>query len=242
MAAPSPNLIGTLLLLVGLELILGVDNVLVIAIVTERLRPELQNRARVTGLTLALGARAVMLAGVVWLMRLDQPLLHIAGHGLSLRDLILIGGGAFLIAKATREIHLVVELRDETGSHRHTASFGSVVLQIVGLDLVFSMDSVITAVGLTDNLWIILVAVLLSFIVVLAFARPVGEFILRHPGLKVLALSFLITIGVTLCIEAFDAHVPKAYLYLPMAFSLAVQLLQLRLEHNRRRRVEPERD
>lgn len=230
------NLVGTLFLLVGLELILGVDNILVIAIVTSQLRPEVRNRARVIGLSIALLGRALMLTGVVWLIGLDKPYFSVFGRGISLRDCILIAGGLFLIAKATREIHNVVELREDEGGHRQFASFGAALVQIVALDLVFSIDSVITAVGLTENLVIILVAVLISFLIVLAFAQRVGDFILRHPGLKVLALSFLITIGVTLCIEAFDAHVPKAYLYMPMAFSLAVQLLQLRLDENRKRK------
>ena len=236
LATAPGNLLGTLLLLVGLELVLGVDNVLVIALVTARLRPEQRGRARAIGLSIALLARMGMLTGVVWLMRLSTPLLTIFGHGLSGRDLILLAGGLFLMTKATREIHHVVELKDEAGAgERAFDSFASAVAQIVALDIVFSLDSVITAVGLASDLWVILTAVVLSFVVVLSFARPVGDFILRHPGLKVLALSFLITIGVTLCVEAFGAHVPKAYLYLPMGFAFAVQLLQLRLEANRAR-------
>jgi predicted tellurium resistance membrane protein TerC len=229
--------LAILALLVGLEMVLGVDNVLVIAIFVQRLAPEHRQRARIIGLALALVARLAMLVIVLLLASLTQPvLLHF-----SVRDLLLISGGLFLLWKAVSEIHHTVELKDEeAASTGGSSTFGSVVSQIVLMDIVFSIDSVITAVGLTDRLWIIITAVLASFAVILAFARQVGDFILRHPALKILALSFLITIGVTIFMEGLHKHVPKAYIYLPMGFALMVELLQMRYEQNRSRRLHTE--
>jgi predicted tellurium resistance membrane protein TerC len=223
--------LALLALLIGLELVLGVDNVLVIAIFVGRLPAEKQQKARILGLGLALLARIVLLAVVVFLVGLTRPLVW---H-LSARDLILISGGLFLLYKAVREIHHTIAIDDE-GAHSAaglSGAFRAVIGQIVLLDIVFSIDSVITAVGLTSELWIIITAVVLSFVAILFFAQPIGEFILRHPALKILALSFLITIGVTLFMEGLHKHVPKAYIYLPMGFALFVELLQMRYEHNR---------
>jgi predicted tellurium resistance membrane protein TerC len=157
---------------------------------------------------------------------------------LSVRDLILLAGGLFLLYKAVHEIHHTVEFRDaEHGTGQQASgAFASIITQIVLLDVVFSIDSVITAVGLTQQLWIIVSAVVLSFVGILFFARPIGDFILRHPALKILALSFLITIGVTIFMEGLHKHVPKAYIYLPMGFALMVEMLQMRYERNRRRK------
>jgi predicted tellurium resistance membrane protein TerC len=223
--------VGLLALLIGLEMILGVDNVLVIAIFVGRLPEAQRQKARLFGLGLALVARIALLMLVVFLVGLTRPLIW----GLSARDLILIAGGLFLLYKAVREIHHTIALTDEAPHLAAGAAgaFGSVISQIVMLDIVFSIDSVITAVGLTTELWIIVTAVVLSFVVILFFARPIGEFILQHPALKILALSFLITIGVTLFMEGMHKHVPKAYIYLPMGFALMVELLQMRYEHNR---------
>ena len=227
--------LGLLALLIGLELVLGVDNVLVIAIFVARLPPERRQRARVMGLLVAMLARIAMLWVVVTLASLTAPLVI----NLSVRDLVLLAGGLFLLYKAVREIHHTVEFKDaplHAGKPSAAASgYASVVAQIVVLDIVFSIDSVITAVGLTDNLWIIVGAVVVSFAGILFFAGPVGEFILRHPALKILALSFLITIGVTIFMEGLHRHVPKAYIYLPMGFALMVEFLQMRYEHNRRK-------
>jgi predicted tellurium resistance membrane protein TerC len=156
----------------------------------------------------------------------------------SVRDLILLAGGLFLLYKAVHEIHHTVEFREAEHGPDQQASgaFASIITQIVLLDIVFSIDSVITAVGLTQQLWIIVSAVVLSFAGILFFARPIGDFILRHPALKILALSFLITIGVTIFMEGLHKHVPKAYIYLPMGFALMVEMLQMRYEHNRRRK------
>lgn len=222
-----------LCLLIGLELVLGVDNVLVIAIFAGRLPQNQRDRARVFGLSLALLGRIAMLLVVLSLANLTSAIVG----SFSVRDLILLTGGLFLLWKAVREIHHTVELREgqESEPGAISKSFPSVITQIVALDIVFSIDSVITAVGLTNKVWVIITSVVVSFLAILAYAKPVGEFILRHPTLKILALSFLITIGVTIFMEGLHKHVPKAYIYLPMGFALLVELLQMRYEQNRRR-------
>ena len=236
----------TLLLLIGLELVLGVDNVLVISILSNRLPEEQRPKARLIGLTLALVVRIAMLFGVTWLLSLDKPLReeYPALQGvavanliswLSWKDLILVAGGLFLLYKAVVEIHHTVELKDEHGVTARKNGYWGVVGQIVLLDIVFSIDSVITAVGMTKHLWVIITAVLLSFAIILAFARPIGEFILRNTALKILALSFLVTIGVTIFMEGTHRHVEKAYIYLPMGFALGVELLQMRHSRNQQR-------
>jgi predicted tellurium resistance membrane protein TerC len=221
-------------LLLGLELVLGIDNVLVIAVFAGRLPENQRRKARTIGLALALVARIGMLVLVLALASLTTPVLFT----LSVRDMILLAGGLFLLYKAVKEIHLTVELKEETEIAQGAVprGFAAVITQIVLLDIVFSIDSVITAVGLTSQLWVIVGAVLLSFIAILFFAGPVGDFILHHPALKILALSFLITIGVTIFMEGLHKHVPKAYIYLPMGFALGVELLQMRYERNRRLR------
>lgn len=229
--------LALLALLIGLELVLGVDNVLVIAIFVARLPEEKRNRARVLGLGLAMLARLIMLAVVVTLAGLTTPLFR----NLSVRDLILLAGGLFLLYKAVKEIHHTIALTEEHEQETvggKSGTYTAIVAQIVLLDIVFSVDSVITAVGLTSELWIIVTAVVLSFVGILLFARPIGEFILRHPALKILALSFLITIGITIFMEGLHKHVPKAYIYLPMGFALFVEVLQMRYEHNRKKRAE----
>jgi len=227
------DIIGVLALLVGLELVLGVDNVLVIAIFVGRLPESSRQKARIVGLSMAMLARIVMLAVVLILAGLTEPLFL----DMSVRDLILLAGGLFLLFKAVHEIHNTVEFRgtEHLQTGKAAGAFASVIAQIVLLDIVFSIDSVITAVGLTQNLWIIIVAVVVSFIGILFFAGPIGEFILNHPALKILALSFLITIGVTIFMEGMHKHVPKGYIYLPMGFALLVEMLQMRYEYNRRR-------
>jgi predicted tellurium resistance membrane protein TerC len=230
------DVVGLLALLIGLELVLGVDNVLVIAIFVARLPAARRQKARVLGLLIAMLARIAMLWIVVTLASLTAPVVL----NLSVRDLVLLAGGLFLLYKAVREIHHTVELNDTAespgASSAAGAGYAAIVTQIVALDIVFSIDSVITAVGLTDNLGVIVAAVVLSFAGILFFARPIGEFILRHPALKILALSFLITIGVTIFMEGLHQHVPKAYIYLPMGFALGVEMLQMRYEHNRLKR------
>lgn len=227
--------LAILALLIGLELVLGVDNILVISIFVARLPKERQNQARILGLALAMVARIIMLFVVLALAALTQPVVL----DFSVRDIILLAGGLFLLYKAVAEIHHTVELKDEIQNQKGgpSKSYASVISQIVLLDIVFSIDSVITAVGLTQEIWIIVTAVLISFCGILAFAKPIGDFINRNPALKILALSFLITIGVTIFMEGMHKHVPKAYIYLPMGFALLVEILQMRYEHNRRKTV-----
>jgi predicted tellurium resistance membrane protein TerC len=225
--------LALLCLLVGLELVLGVDNILVISIFVGRLPETHRNKARITGLAVAMVARILMLFLLLRLSRLtDNIILHF-----SIRDLILLSGGLFLLWKAVKEIHHTVELKDE--DHQATfnlsKSFFNVILQIVVLDIVFSIDSVITAIGLTNRVWIIITAVILSFAGILCFSGPIGEFIIKHPALKILALSFLITIGVTIFMEGMHQHVPKGYIYLPMGFALFVEMLQMRYEYNKKK-------
>ena len=225
--------LAILALLIGLELVLGVDNILVIAIFVGRLPESQRNKARIIGLALALAARILMLLAILALASLTDPVVL----QFSVRDLILLAGGLFLLYKAVMEIHHTVELKEEshTPEQAKSKSYAAVITQIVLLDIVFSVDSVITAVGLTQQVWVIVTAVLASFGVILAFARPIGDFILHHPALKILALSFLITIGVTIFMEGMHQHVPKAYIYLPMGFALMVEMLQMRYERNRRK-------
>lgn len=225
--------LALLALLIGLELVLGVDNVLVIAIFVGRLPESRRQKARIMGLALAMVARIIMLVAVLALARLTQPLIW----NLSIRDLILIMGGLFLLYKAVCEIHHTISLNDEghVQAAGGSSTFFAIISQIVLLDIVFSIDSVITAVGLTNQLWIIVCAVVVSFVGILVFARPIGEFILRHPALKILALAFLITIGITIFMEGLHKHVPKAYIYLPMGFALMVEMLQMWYERNLKR-------
>ena len=224
--------LALLALLIGLELVLGVDNILVITIFVGLLPESSQNKARIMGLAFAFIARVLMLYILLSLSGItDKVILNF-----SVRDLILICGGLFLLWKAVTEIHHTVEFKDENYAPVKSMSKGFlyVILQIVLLDIVFSIDSVITAIGLTDKIWIIIVAVIVSFAAILFFARPIGDFIIKHPAIKILALSFLITIGVTIFMEGMHKHVPKAYIYLPMGFALLVEMLQMRYEHNRR--------
>jgi len=223
--------IALLLLLVGLELVLGVDNILVISIFVGRLPAGERNKARLLGLAFALVARVIMLVILLWLAKLTTPLFL----NLSVRDLILLAGGLFLLYKAVTEIHHTVELKEEQHQeNKAKQAFAAVITQIVLLDIVFSIDSVVTAIGLTSQLWVIIAAVVVSFASILFAAKPIGDFIADRPTLKILALSFLITIGITIFMEGMHKHVPKAYIYLPMGFALLVEMLQLRYEHNKK--------
>ena len=230
----DPNVWATFALLVGLELVLGIDNVLMISIMTDSLKPEEKPKAVRAGLALAFVLRVTALLGVSALLALKNPVVF----GLSWKDIILASGGLFLIYKASKEIHHSVEnpLDDEGGTANKIGSFGAAIAQIAILDLVFSIDSVITAVGLTPHLAVIFAAVIVSFGIVLLFARKVGDFIHQHPALKVLCLAFLLVIGVTLIMEAFHQHRPKGYLYGPMGFALVVELAQMRQAHKIKQR------
>jgi predicted tellurium resistance membrane protein TerC len=232
----SPSAWATLALLVGLELVLGIDNILVITLAVARIEPSLRDKARNIGLLLALILRLAALCGASLLISMSNPVTSIFGFDLSVKDLILLSGGLFLTWKAVKEIHHCVEhptSGEGTGvGGAVTATFASAILQIVLLDAVFSIDSVITAVGLTSHMQVIIIAVLVSFGGVLAFAKPIGEFVVRHAALKILALSFLVCIGMTLILEGLHKHVDKEFLYLPMGFALLVEMLQMRASKN----------
>ena len=220
--------------LVALEIVLGIDNIIFISILVGRLPEEQRNRARTLGIAFAMLTRLGLLFSLVWIMGLVNPWFTVLGQEISGRDLILILGGLFLLAKSTHEIHASLELHDEMPeSERKRASFLSVIIQIAILDIVFSLDSVITAVGLVQNLEIMALAIIIAVIVMLLAAKPINDFIDDNPTLKILALSFLIVIGVVLVAEGFDVHVPKGYIYFAMAFSVIVEILNMRMRAKR---------
>ena len=223
----SPQVWASLLTLTLLEIVLGIDNLIFLSILAARLPAAQQARARQIGLALALVMRLVLLSAITWIMGLTAPLFDVAGHGFSWRDLILIGGGLFLVYKGTQEIHVRIEgeaAHDSGGALRH-ASFGGTILQIALLDIVFSLDSVITAVGMASQLSIMVAAVVISIVVMMAAAAPVSAFVNRSPTVKMLALSFLLMIGMVLIADGFGAHVPKGYIYAAIGFSALVELL-----------------
>jgi predicted tellurium resistance membrane protein TerC len=215
--------------LTALEIVLGIDNIVFISILSEPLPDEQEPRARALGLFLAMFTRILLLLGIAWIIRLTAPLFAIAGQEISGRDLILLGGGLFLVAKSTYEIHDKIE-GDGRGPNVATMpSFRSVIIQIVLLDMVFSLDSVITAVGMVNELGVMIAAVVASVIIMLISVEPITRLVQHHPTIKMLALSFLLLIGVTLIAEAFGQHIPKGYIYFAMAFSLGVEMLNLRM-------------
>lgn len=225
----SSELIIAFLTLTFLEIVLGIDNIIFISIVTNKLPEEQQGRARRIGLLLAMGFRVVLLLGITWLIGFSEPLFSVADMEFSGRDLILLAGGLFLLGKSTMEIHHKVEgVESRPGIEGKKASFGSILMQIVLLDLVFSFDSILTAVGLTQNIPVMIAAVVASILVMMAFATRISDFINKHPSLQILALSFLMLIGFMLAIEAFEQHVPKGYIYFAVFFSMAVEMLNMR--------------
>jgi predicted tellurium resistance membrane protein TerC len=211
-----------------LEIVLGIDNVIFISILAGKLPREQQGRARYIGLLLAMIMRIALLFSLSWIIRLTAPLFTVLGEEISGRDLVLLIGGLFLLAKSTREIHERLEGEEGEASARVAPSLGSVLIQIMLLDIVFSLDSVITAVGMVDELGVMVSAVIVAVLFMMAFARPVSEFVDRHPTVKMLALSFLILIGVSLVAESFDQHIEKGYIYFAMAFSVMVEMLNLK--------------
>ena len=223
------NLVA-LLTLTALEIVLGIDNVVFISILTGKLPVEQRARARRIGLAGAMLMRIGLLLTLSWIMRLTAPLFSVSSHAVSGRDLILLLGGLFLIGKATFEIHERVEGHGAAGAkHARRVSMRMIIFQIMLLDIVFSLDSVITAVGMARALPVMIAAVVISVVVMLIFARPVGEFVEHHPTVKILALSFLLLIGVMLVADGLGQHIPKGYIYFAMAFSLLVEMLNLRM-------------
>ena len=212
-----------------LELVLGIDNIVFISILAGKLPGEQQKKARMIGLALAMLTRIALLFSLSWIIGLTKPLFAVMGHEISGRDLVLIAGGLFLLAKSTHEIHQKLEGDEGETSARVKPSFVSVIVQILLLDVVFSLDSVITAVGMVDEVWIMIAAVVVAVIFMMVFAGPISNFVERHPTVKMLALSFLLLIGVTLLAEGFDQHISKGYIYFAMAFSVFVEMLNLRL-------------
>jgi predicted tellurium resistance membrane protein TerC len=225
----DPQIWIAFLTLLALEVVLGIDNVIFIAILSDKLPESQRGKARRLGLSLAMGIRILLLLSIAWIARLTKPVFEVAGQGISGRDMILIGGGLFLIAKSTFEIHESLEGEAHHATAKGKAKFASVIFQILMLDIVFSLDSVITAVGMTDKIPVMIAAVIGAVAIMLLGAGPIAEFVRRHPTVKMLALSFLILIGVSLLGEGLDFHIPRGYVYFAMAFSVAVEMLNLKL-------------
>jgi len=218
-----------LVTLTFLEVVLGVDNVIFISILSSKLPPAEQPKTRRVGLLAAMVMRILLLMSIAWIVRLTAPLVTVFGRDISGRDVILIGGGLFLLAKATLEIHERLEGEEGHSSARVAPSFGAVIAQIMLLDIVFSLDSVITAVGMADDIAIMVVAVILAVAIMMFSAEPISAFVNRHPTIKVLALSFLLLIGVSLVGDGLGMHVPKGYIYFAMGFSVFVEMINLRV-------------
>ena len=225
----DPNVWIALATLTFLEIVLGVDNIIFISILSGKLPPDQQPKARRLGLLGALVTRVLLLMSLAWVIKLTAPLFTI-GQDISGRDLILIIGGLFLIGKSTHEIHDKLEGEEGHASGKVAASFTSVIIQIMLLDIVFSLDSVITAVGMVDELWVMVTAVIIAVAIMLMSAETISEFVHRHPTVKMLALSFLLLIGVSLIAEGFDHHIPKGYIYFAMGFSVFVEAINLRMK------------
>jgi predicted tellurium resistance membrane protein TerC len=237
----NPQIWIGLLTLTALEIVLGIDNIVFISILAGRLAPETQNRARQVGLSLAMIVRILLLLSISWIMSLTRPFLSIGGFDLTGRALILIAGGLFLLAKSTREIHHKLEDVEESSRVRARPSFLSVLIQISLLDIIFSLDSVITAVGMVDHVGVMIAAIIIAVGVMMLFAGAVSRFVDRHPTLKMLALSFLLLIGMNLIADGVGFHIPKGYTYFAMAFSVFVEMLNLKLRKKTKPALEMER-
>jgi predicted tellurium resistance membrane protein TerC len=225
----NPQIWIGLLTLTALEIVLGIDNVVFISILADNLSPASRTRARRVGMLLAMGMRILLLLSISWIMGLTRPLFVIAGFELTGRSVILISGGLFLMAKSTREVHKKLEGGEEHDRARKAPSFVSVLIQILLLDIIFSLDSVITAVGMVDHVGVMIAAIVIAVGVMMVFAGAVSRFVERHPTIKMLALSFLLLIGVNLIGEGLGFHIPKGYTYFAMGFSLFVEMLNLKL-------------
>ena len=234
----DPQIWLSLVTLSALEIVLGIDNLVFIAILTGRLPAHQRSTGRKVGLALALITRLMLLATLAWIVGLTEPVLTLAGKGFSWRDLILIGGGLFLLYKATTEIHEMTE-HDEGTQDKPEGAAGAtlrgVVLQIAVIDIIFSLDSVITAVGMADKLWVMVAAVVIAMLIMIAASNPLANFIAAHPSVKMLALSFLLLIGALLVADGFGLHVPKGYIYFALAFSVAVESLNHAVRRRRKR-------
>jgi predicted tellurium resistance membrane protein TerC len=226
-----------LVTLIALEIVLGIDNIIFISILVGKLPAEQRNKARQLGLGLAMLTRLMLLLSIVWVMGLVEPWFSVLNYEISGRDMILIVGGLFLLGKSTHEIHNSLETVHETSKGPVHAGFLSVLVQIAALDVVFSLDSVITAVGLVSHVAIMIIAIIAAVGVMLFAAKPIGNFVDDHPTIKMLALSFLLLIGFTLMAEGFDIHVPKGYIYFAMAFSVGVEVLNMRVRNKRERQA-----
>ena len=224
----DPNVWIAFFTLAALEIVLGIDNIIFISILAAKLPADQQDRARKLGLALAAITRLLLLFSLAWIMGLTKPLFAVLGMEISVRDLILIFGGLFLLAKSTMEIHDKLEGEEGHTAARVPASFNAVIGQILLLDVVFSLDSIITAVGMVQNVWVMAAAIVTAVIVMVMFAGTVSAFVDRHPTIKMLALSFLMLIGMALVGEGFDMHIPKGYIYFAMAFSVGVEMLNIR--------------
>jgi predicted tellurium resistance membrane protein TerC len=236
--AQSPEAWIALITLIVMEVVLGIDNLIFISILTNKLPPENRERARKIGIGLALIMRLGLLATIAWIVQLTQPVFTLLGNEFSWKDMILIGGGLFLVWKATKEIHHAVDPAHDTDTpvtERAVASFGAAIVQILILDLVFSIDSIITAVGMTDHIQIMVIAVVVTVTLMLLAANPLANFIERNPTIVMLALSFLLLIGTTLIAEGMGFHVPKGYIYAAMAFSAGVEILNMWVRNRRAR-------
>ncbi len=233
----DPHAWVALVTLTALEVVLGIDNLVFISVLTSRLPPDKSERVRKIGLSLAFVFRVMLLFGLTWLMGLTRPVLEGFGISLSWRDIILIGGGLFLIAKATHEIHTEVEGADagEVSPADVSRAFAMIVVQLILIDLVFSLDSIITAIGLVDQIEVMVAAICIAMFAMYFAAGPVGEFIREHPSTKMLALAFLLMIGLALVADAFDFHIPRGYIYSAMAFSAAVEFFNILARRNRRK-------
>ncbi|MCB0505300.1 MAG: TerC family protein [Cyclobacteriaceae bacterium] len=228
-----PETYVALLTLIILEIVLGVDNIIFISIVTNKLPHKLQKRARVTGLTLAMGFRVFLLLTITWLISFTHPLFSIGKFAFSARDMILLIGGLFLIAKSTSEISSKMEgpgAKRERDSN--VSNFFMAIVQIIMLDIIFSFDSILTAIGLTDQVILMIIAVIVAIVIMMIFAEKISDIIRKHPSLEILALAFLILIGFTLVLDAIHTHVPKGYVYSAVAFSLSVQMILIRMKKN----------
>jgi predicted tellurium resistance membrane protein TerC len=232
----DPAIWLSLVTLAGLEIVLGIDNLVFIAILTNRLPEERRAMARKVGLAMALITRLMLLAALAWIVTLTQPLFTVVNLAISWRDIILIAGGLFLLVKAVHEIHNEVEGEEgDKGPAVRAATFGAIVTQIAIVDIIFSLDSVITAVGMADQLWVMVVAVVVAMIIMLVASTPLAEFVSAHPTVKMLALSFLMMIGVFLVADGLHFHIPKGYLYFSLAFSIAVEAMNHWVRRRRRR-------